>query len=425
LLARDLVIWWDAKPQTWRVFDDQCPHRLASLSEGRINEAGLLECPYHGWSFSGSGQCEVIPQEPEEQSAARSQRACVDSLPTTVQQGLLFVFPGQAEQAAQTKVPLIEPLVAAESAQETGWVCLDTFRDLPYDALTLLENVLDPSHVPFTHHRSVGNRATASPVELELLEATKHGFNGTWADGPRRGQLGRQDTTFIAPNLMWHDLTSKQFGRTLTVVYATPIRKGECRIFARFPFRFSSPIPRFFIQLTPTWFSHIGQNRILEEDQIFLHRQERFLEAKGGSEAFSKAFYLPTRADRFVMALRQWVNQFQADPFACEPLGHSQTDEQLLDRYHSHTQHCKSCRTALENLKRIRQGSAAMALVLLALNPVLAIATPSLFASGLITTLTIGLGVLWYQLGQFEQRFYRGDRNPTRNAPERNTKTRS
>ncbi|MEQ9236500.1 MAG: hypothetical protein RIG66_20715 [Coleofasciculus sp. E2-BRE-01] len=33
---------------------------------------------------------------------------------------------------------------------------------------------------------------------------------------------------------MWHDLTSKQFGRTMTVVYATPIRKGECRLFARY-----------------------------------------------------------------------------------------------------------------------------------------------------------------------------------------------
>jgi len=52
------------------------------------------------------------------------------------------------------------------------WICLNTFRDLPYDALTLLENVLDSSHVSFTHHRSVGNRANAGPVEL--------GCSGIW-----------------------------------------------------------------------------------------------------------------------------------------------------------------------------------------------------------------------------------------------------
>jgi phenylpropionate dioxygenase-like ring-hydroxylating dioxygenase large terminal subunit len=29
----------------------------------------------------------------------------------------------------------------------------DTWRDVPYDMATLLENVLDASHVPFTHHK--------------------------------------------------------------------------------------------------------------------------------------------------------------------------------------------------------------------------------------------------------------------------------
>lgn len=29
----------------------------------------------------------------------------------------------------------------------------DTWRDVPYDWASLLENVLDASHVPFTHHK--------------------------------------------------------------------------------------------------------------------------------------------------------------------------------------------------------------------------------------------------------------------------------
>ena len=66
LLEQDVVIWWEARSQSWRVLADQCPHRLAPLSEGRINEAGLLECPYHGWAFAGNGACEHIPQQPLE-----------------------------------------------------------------------------------------------------------------------------------------------------------------------------------------------------------------------------------------------------------------------------------------------------------------------------------------------------------------------
>jgi phenylpropionate dioxygenase-like ring-hydroxylating dioxygenase large terminal subunit len=274
LLERDLVIWWDRHTNAWKAFDDRCPHRLVPLSEGRIAEDGLLECPYHGWAFKGDGSCDHIPQQPEGGTAHTSKRACVKALPTAERQGLLFVYAGKPENAPQVKIPIVEPL---ETDREK-WTLFGTFRDLPYDALTLLENVLDASHVPFTHHKSVSNRVNAAPMVLEIIETNKQGFQGRWEEGPRRGKLGSQDTHFIAPSLMWHDLTAKQIGRTMTVVYATPTRKGECRVFARFPFQFSSAIPRFFIGITPRWYAHIGQNSILEDDQIFLHYQERYLE---------------------------------------------------------------------------------------------------------------------------------------------------
>lgn len=392
LLERDLVIWWDRQTESWRSLDDQCPHRLASLSEGRIAEDGLLECPYHGWAFRGDGTCDRIPQAHTDSAAHESQRACVASLPTEVRQGLLFLYPGTPENAPRVKVPIIEPM-----AQEPdGWVVLNTFRDLPYDALTLLENVLDASHVPFTHHRSVGNRANAAPVDLEVGETSKQGFTGIWAEGPRKGKLGRQDTTFIAPALMWHDLTSKQFGRTLTVVYATPIRKGECRVFARFPFKFSSKLPAFFLKLSPRWYSHLGQNGVLEDDQIFLHHQERYLADKGGSRNFAKAFYLPTRADAFVAELRKWVNAYEADPFPGQPLPHALPSETLLDRYHSHTKHCASCRTALRRIQTIRKGCGIMAAIAWSLCPLLSL-TASFSAGAVLAAVIVPLvaGAVW------------------------------
>ena len=36
LLGMDLVLWRD-KAGAWRCFEDRCPHRLAALSEGRID----------------------------------------------------------------------------------------------------------------------------------------------------------------------------------------------------------------------------------------------------------------------------------------------------------------------------------------------------------------------------------------------------
>jgi phenylpropionate dioxygenase-like ring-hydroxylating dioxygenase large terminal subunit len=417
LLGRDLVIWWDKQGESWRVFEDKCPHRLAPLSQGRVNEAGQLECPYHGWAFSGGGQCEVIPQQVEGGQAEQSQRACVAAFSTRVRQGLLFAYPGNPENAALAPVPMLEAL---EDSPE-DWVCIDTFRDLPYDALTLLENVLDSSHLPFTHHRSVGNRANAAPVELEVVETGKQGFKGVWAEGPRRGTLGRQETTFIAPGLMWHDLTSKQFGRTLTVVYATPIRKGECRLFARFPFKFSSKLPGLFFKLTPRWYSHISQNAILEDDQIFLHYQERYLEQAGGGDRFAKAFYLPTKADRFVFEFRQWVNQYKADPFPGESLAPPRSREQLLDRYYSHTSQCASCRTALARIKQLRFGCGLLAAIAWAVTSLLALSLGqvALPTVALLTLTILAFGAAWLGLGKLESKFYEGREIPPRNLPER------
>ena len=416
LLGRDLVIWWDSTATCWRVFEDKCPHRLAPLSEGRIADDGLLECPYHGWAFSGEGQCDRIPQQVEDLAAQASSRACVTSLPTTERQGLLFAYPGVPENASLTPVPIVEPL--EESPSE--WVCIDTFRDLPYDAVTLLENVIDASHIPYTHHRSVGNRAFAGPVELEVKESGKQGFKGIWESGPRRGTLGQQDTMFIAPCLMWHDLTSKQFGRTLTVVYATPIRKGYCRIFARFPFKFSSKIPGLFMKLTPRWLSHIGQNAVLEDDQIFLHHQERYLEEFGGSANFGKAFYLPTLADRYVIELRSWVNNYGGDPFPGATLPPRLPREKLLDRYYSHTQKCSSCSKALANIRRVRMGCAVGAAIAFSSTPILTLFfNQTAVLAALSTAVSLALFAAWGGLGKLERQFYEGQDVPLRNLPEK------
>lgn len=416
LLEQDIVLWWDKKEQMWRAFVDRCPHRLAPLSEGRINADGLLECPYHGWAFLGTGKCDRIPQQEEGGKAEVSQRACVTSLPTTVRQGLLFVYAGSSENAVKTKVPVVDIL----DEEKDGWICLNTFRDLPYDALTLMENVLDSSHIPYTHHGTVGNRANVSTVDLEIVESGKWGFKGSWAAGPRKGTLGKQDTIFIAPGLMWHDLTSKQFGRTLTVVYATPIRKGECRLFARFPFKFNSKLPGLFLKLTPRWYSHIGQNSVLEDDQIFLYYQERYLEQSGGSANFTKAFYLPTKADMFVFQLRSWVNQYSIDPFLGRTLPPLLTKEALLDRYHSHTQKCASCSTALINLQRLRLGIAAVTALAWVLLPLLTlIYKPDIIAISFLSLAVISSASIWFGLGKLERRFYRGRSVPPRNFPER------
>ncbi|CAK9227087.1 unnamed protein product [Sphagnum jensenii] len=83
LLGRELVVWKDRQGE-WRVFVDKCPHRLAPLSEGRLDDSGMLQCSYHGWSFQGDGSCAAIPQAAPEGPEAKawfSPRACAVAYP--------------------------------------------------------------------------------------------------------------------------------------------------------------------------------------------------------------------------------------------------------------------------------------------------------------------------------------------------------
>jgi len=353
LLGDDLVLWFDRAAGSWRAFADVCPHRLVPLSQGRLNAAGELECPYHGWSFNGSGRCTAIPQATDGQSIG--QRSHCRSYATAAAQGLLFVFSGDAAAAAEAPLPLVPVLQEQPGGWADGWTVQDTFRDLPMDALTLLENVLDVSHVPFTHHATVGRRENAGPVELELTAFGPSGFTGLWQEGPRRGKLGSQHTTYAAPCLMWHDLTAPAFARILTVVYATPTHRGECRLFARFPFQFRSPWPARLLALRPRWLQHIGNHTVLEDDQLFLHWQERVVEQRGGNRRALRQFHLPTSADLYVRSLHDWVQRYGGEPFPGEPLPPRLGLTALMERDESHTRHCRSCSGALQRLRQLRR----------------------------------------------------------------------
>lgn len=407
LLGTDLVLWHEPVSGLWRAFADVCPHRLVPLSDGRINGRGELECPYHGWSFGGDGRCTLIPQATDEQqqTACASSRARCQSFATAEAQGLLFVFAGDVAAASAVPLPLVPPL------EEPGWLVQGIVRDLPMDALTVLENVLDVSHVPFTHHLTVGRRVNAAPVVAELTGFGPEGFTALWREGPRKGRLGSQHTTFVGPCLMWHDLSAKGFGRIMTVVYATPIRPGECRIVVRFPFQFSSPIPRLLVGLRPRWLQHIGNNTVLEDDQIFLHWQERALAARGGSQGLEQACFLPTSSDVYVRALYRWVREVAGVPFPGQTLPPRQLNEPLLERWNAHTRHCRACSGALRRIRQLRP------LLLVAMTAVLLAAAWSVVLPQKLSlvALLIGGGWLLGQFNRWERQLLQGEGQPPRN----------
>lgn len=178
LLGRHLVVWVDGEGQ-WRCFEDRCPHRAAPLSEGKIwTEGGTqsLMCSYHGWRFDEEGHCNRIPQAASaeaEERACSSLRSCATVYPVAEAQNLLFVWGEagvEAEKEASAAPLPIDPLLEAalKNVEAVQYVMRPYFRDLPYDYQTLVENVVDPAHVPFSHHGVQGNRDKVKYGDYEL-----------------------------------------------------------------------------------------------------------------------------------------------------------------------------------------------------------------------------------------------------------------
>ena len=117
---------------------DQCPHRLAALSEGRVTEQGFIQCAYHGWSFSGKcGKCTWIPQLQSEPAENLRERTQVDSFPAKLSQGLVWICP--------SKEPVTEvPPRVPERDNPAFKAQMDFVRDFPVDYSLIIENITDP-----------------------------------------------------------------------------------------------------------------------------------------------------------------------------------------------------------------------------------------------------------------------------------------
>jgi hypothetical protein len=138
---------------------------------------------------------------------------------------------------------------------------------------------------------------------------------------------------------------------------------------------------------------------------------------KADDKPYAQACYLPTQADRYVMAFRKWVSDFNADPFPGQTLSPEWSTDALMDRYNSHTKHCGSCRPALERIKQIRKGALVVSAIAWSLIPV-AIALSdslSLLTASLLAGVPLLSGALWLWLGTLERKFYQGNPIPPRN----------
>ncbi|MDR7151427.1 phenylpropionate dioxygenase-like ring-hydroxylating dioxygenase large terminal subunit [Hydrogenophaga palleronii] len=178
LLGQSLVLWREPQREHGHHIDrvhawaDQCPHRGAQLSLGRVLigvHGARLECPYHGWQFGHTGHCQLIPAAPDFTPPAGHVATVFEARERF---GLVWV---RLQAPGDTLGVLDEPPMFAVGEDDAWRRVVCGPYELDTSAPRLVENFLDLSHFGFVHEGWLGERSHAK-VDAGQVEEGANGL---------------------------------------------------------------------------------------------------------------------------------------------------------------------------------------------------------------------------------------------------------
>lgn len=193
-----LVLFRDSR-RAPQALVDRCAHRGMALSRGRV-VGDCVECPYHGWQYSGSGALCAVPAlcEGERVPQPESMRA----FPVIEQDDHLWVWLGsESPRGGPPRFP---------RSGEAGWKTFFMHTRFEASVEDCLENFLDVPHTIFVH-RGLFRGGSLEPTRARI----SWGPDGASAEflnekplagfGPRlvfpRGTRMRHVDRFILPSI--------------------------------------------------------------------------------------------------------------------------------------------------------------------------------------------------------------------------------
>ncbi|CAE6718580.1 aromatic ring-hydroxylating oxygenase subunit alpha [Paraburkholderia nemoris] len=140
-----------ARTESGKVFalEDRCAHRQVPLHQGVV-DGESIRCGYHGWTYDCSGTCIDVPYLGRDRLPNG-----VRSYPCREVEGLIFVFPGNAELAEE------RPLPAFSSVSDKKYKTRRFGRPVNCHYSFMHENLMDMNH-QFLHRRQMGQMRARS-----------------------------------------------------------------------------------------------------------------------------------------------------------------------------------------------------------------------------------------------------------------------
>jgi phenylpropionate dioxygenase-like ring-hydroxylating dioxygenase large terminal subunit len=290
LLNKPYMIWNN------NVFENRCPHRAASLSDGRITVDGRIECGYHGWQFDSGGHCRHIPQS----NITSFPKAChVPTLSTVEHDGILW---------ASTNDSTLHPAISAEHwTDDDAYLVTDYSIDAPYSALIQIENLLDPAHIHFVHHGFQGNRDRAGPIKSQMIKSNDQELSASFThegDSP----VPEIIVSFFPPCVVDVSiLNSKREIARKNIIYVTPMTAQSCRVLFR-DVLFRDHVNYLFDSAYKLLNTAVIKT-IIQQDLKILCGQQRNID-----DYFDTRYVMMTEADILIRQFKRWL-QFETQKF--------------------------------------------------------------------------------------------------------------
>lgn len=291
LLNEPLIVYRD-KENKISCLQDRCPHRSTPLSLGRLNN-GAIECMYHGWQFNRNGDCIEIPAIRKNDSLPPN--ACVPNKMIIERHNIVWIYNGE-DPLSNIHKAFDDIFAYADESTVRFDYSIDL--DIPHELM--IENLLDPSHLPFAHHRTLSNRNKAGPIEFEVTQT------GNSIDGIATVYSSKANKTinfhFMGPHTVYFDIEFNNKGMR-QIHYCIPLTPRKMRLISVFYYK-NMPWLKWipFIKLIQKKMS----KKIVYQDIAMLTGQDDNIRL--GAKPWNQAI----NADKLAYIYRQWLdNEFK------------------------------------------------------------------------------------------------------------------
>jgi nitrite reductase/ring-hydroxylating ferredoxin subunit len=226
MFGEDLVLF-RTPDDRYGLLDLHCSHRGSSLEFG-IPSPGGIRCCYHGWLFGVDGEILETPGDPPDSTLRH--RLCHGAYPVHGYKGLLFGYFGPPDRAPE--FPLYD------SFDVPGDRLVPYSIHYPCNWLQVHENVMDPVHTVFLHHRTSFAQFQADVWgELPVMEFFETPAGMVYVSSRRwQDKIWVRCNDILLPNIgqighLFEDgQDEKAFNAVAVTRWTVPIDNTNCKI---------------------------------------------------------------------------------------------------------------------------------------------------------------------------------------------------